>query len=64
MKLRPKLDPVDTRQRYDLSEAADYLRISRAGLYTRIKAGQIQTIKDGSRRYVPGAEIARLSSLP
>lgn len=63
MKLRPKLDPVDTLQRYDVSEACDYLRVSRAKLYMDIRAGRIATIQDGARRYVPGSEIARLSSV-
>lgn len=63
MKLRPKLDPVDPRQRYDIGEACDYLRVSRAKLYQDIKSGRVQTIQDGSRRYVPGSEIARLSTV-
>jgi hypothetical protein len=33
------LPPLDTRQRYDLDEAARYLRISRSTLYNDIAAG-------------------------
>ena len=63
MKLRPKLDPLDPMRRYDVDMACDFLGVSRATLYKRVKAGEIRTIKDGSRRFVPGTEIARLSTV-
>lgn len=58
----PTLPPLDTQQRYSLSEAAAYLRISRPLLTRRIATGAVATIKDGRRRFVPGVEIARLSA--
>lgn len=57
------LPPVDVLQRYSVFEAAAYLRLSRARLYERINAGTIMSITDGHRRYIPGSEIARCSSL-
>ena len=57
------LPPLDPRQRYSIPEAIAYLRTSRQTLYERIAAGNLKTICDGRRRYVPGAEIARLSSV-
>jgi len=55
------LDPM---QRYNLTEAANFLRISRSQLYHNICAGMLSTIKEGKRNFVPGSEIARLSALP
>lgn len=59
----PSLAPLDPLQRYTIDEAMAYLRISRATLYADIAAGLIGTIKDRGRRFVPGSEIARRSSL-
>jgi hypothetical protein len=58
------LAPLDPLQRYTLNEALRYLRMSRPTLYDRIRAGDIITIRDGGRRYVPGSEIVRRSTLP
>lgn len=58
----PPQAPLDPKQRYDLDEAARYLRISRSTLYNDIAAGLIFTIKERKRRFVPGAEIARRSA--
>jgi excisionase family DNA binding protein len=60
---RIPLPPLDVLQRYTINEAAGYLRISRATLYTDIAAGLIATIKDRKRRLVPGSEIARRSTI-
>ena len=60
----PRLPPLDVKQRYDIPEAARYLRVSRATIYNDIAAGLLATIKDGGRRFVPGTEIARKSALP
>lgn len=57
------LPPLDPLQRYTVPEAARYWRVSRAKLYNDIAAGLIATIKDGKRRFVPGSEIARRSSV-
>jgi Helix-turn-helix domain len=59
-----QLAPLDPLQRYTVPEASAYLRICVAMVNKRISAGAIASIKDGKRRYIPGAEIARLSSLP
>jgi excisionase family DNA binding protein len=55
--------PLDPLQRYTIEEAASYLRIHRCTLYNDIAAGLISTIKDRKRRFVPGAEIARRSTI-
>jgi excisionase family DNA binding protein len=59
----PALPPIDSNQRYSTDEAAAYLRISRARLYEHISSGHIRTFMDGRRRFVPGSEIVRRSSL-
>jgi excisionase family DNA binding protein len=61
---RKKLGPLDPAQRYNVPEAASFLRISRATLYTLITAGELRIIKEGARVFVPGSEIVRRSSLP
>jgi excisionase family DNA binding protein len=58
----PGLAPLDPLQRYNVDEACAYLRVSRGTLYNDINAGLIATIKDRSRRFVPGAEIQRRSA--
>ena len=45
--------------RFDMMEAARILRISRATLYDRVKAGEIRTQKDGRRSYVTATELQR-----
>lgn len=55
------LPPLDTQQRYTVPEAAQYLRVCHAYIYRLIGRGELQTIKDGARRFVPGTEIARRS---
>lgn len=55
---------IDSQQRYTIPEAAAYLRCCRDYIYRLIRAGELQTITDGSRRYVPGSEIIRRSTLP
>lgn len=58
------LPPLDERQRYEVHEALAYLRTSRKSFYQLVADGRIRTITEGRRRYVPGAEIARLSAVP
>jgi len=55
--------PVDLAQRYTITEAQSYLRISHATIYQEIGAGRIRVIKLGKRTFVPGSEIAQLSRL-
>ena len=60
----PPLQPVDPGQRYSVDEGSRYLRVSRAQLYLDISSGRLHTITHGRRRYIPGSEIIRLSTLP
>lgn len=61
MARRPPPQPLDELQRYSIDETLQYLRTSRGKLYQRIATGELRTITEGKRRYVPGTEIARLS---
>ncbi len=45
--------------RFEISEAAHILRISRATLYDRIKAGKLKAQKDGRRSFITEAELRR-----
>lgn len=55
---------LDPNQRYSINETLALLRTSRSHLYEKIRSGEIKTLADGRRRYVPGSEILRLSGLP
>ena len=57
------LGPVDPLRRYTVEDALKYLGYSRFSLYADIREGRIQTIKDRNRRFVPGSEIVRRSSV-
>lgn len=57
------LPPLDPNQRYSIEEALDYLRSSRSHLYEKIAAGEIRTLKDGRRTYIPGSEIIAASTI-
>ena len=63
MKVRPALPPLDPAQRYSIDEAIAYLRSSRKTIFADIKAGNLTTIREGKRRFVPGSEIARRSRI-
>jgi excisionase family DNA binding protein len=45
--------------RFEIIEAARILRMSRATLYERIRAGEIKAQKDGRRRYITAIELQR-----
>ncbi len=45
--------------RFDIPEVTRILRLSRATLYERIRAGLIQTQKDGRRSYITAEELQR-----
>jgi hypothetical protein len=45
--------------RFEVSEAARILRMSRAQLYNRIHDGALKPQKDGARTYVTRAELER-----
>jgi excisionase family DNA binding protein len=45
--------------RFEIIEAARILRMSRATLYERIRAGEIKAQKDGRRRYITVVELQR-----
>ena len=57
------LPPLDERQRYTVDEAIRYLRSSRATVYRDIAQGRLLTIQEGARRYIPGSEIVRRSTV-
>jgi hypothetical protein len=59
-----RLPPLDPNQRYDIAEACAYLRQSRQKTFSDIKAGKLIPIRDGGRTFIPGTEIARLSTRP
>jgi hypothetical protein len=45
--------------RFEISEAAQILRMSRAQLYNRIHGGTIKPQKDGARTYITRVELER-----
>jgi excisionase family DNA binding protein len=45
--------------RFEISEAAQILRMSRAQLYNRIHDGTIRPQKDGARTYITRVELER-----
>jgi excisionase family DNA binding protein len=45
--------------RFEITEAARILRISRATLYERIRGGLIATQKDGRRTFITAIELHR-----
>ncbi len=45
--------------RFEIQEAAQILRISRAQLYNRIHDGTLKRQKDGARTYITRAELVR-----
>ena len=45
--------------RFEIVEAARILRMSRATLYERIRAGLIKAQRDGRRRYITAVELQR-----
>ena len=45
--------------RFEIPEAAQILRMSRAQLYNRIQQGSINPQKDGARTYVTRTELER-----
>ena len=56
------LAPLDPLRRYTVEQAIQYLETSRYSIYKLINDGTLRTITQGKRRFVPGAEIARLSA--
>ena len=67
-KARPeagKKESVDAPQivlpslRFEVTEAARILRMSRAQLYNRIHAGALMPQKDGARTYITRTELER-----
>ena len=62
--LAKPLLPLDANQRYTIPESAQYLRVSRAYVYQLLARGELLSITDGKRRYIPGSQIIRRSTLP
>jgi excisionase family DNA binding protein len=44
---------------FSVTEAAQYLRVSRSFFYTLLTEGSIRAVKLGSRTIIPGCEIQR-----
>lgn len=63
------LPALDEQQRYTVEESLRYLRTSRATLYRLVAENKknpahgIKTITQGRRRYLPGSELKRMSSV-
>ena len=60
-RVRPPESPASPlpNLRFEIVEAAQILRMSRAQLYNRIQEGCIRLQKDGSRSYITHAELER-----
>ena len=61
-KRRPRVQTVPDylpALRFEISEAALILRMSRAQLYARIQEGTIKPQKDGARTYITRPELER-----
>jgi hypothetical protein len=59
---RPRVEPIPDplpALRFEISEAALILRMSRAQLYIRIHEGAIKPQKDGARTYITRPELER-----
>jgi hypothetical protein len=60
-----RTDPIETTAaalpalRFEVSEAAQILRMSRAQLYNRISDGSLRPQKDGARTYITRMELER-----
>jgi hypothetical protein len=60
-----RTDPIETTAavlpalRFEVSEAAQILRMSRAQLYNRINDGSLRPQKDGARTYITRMELER-----
>ena len=51
-------------QRLSVKEALAVLRLGKTRFHEKVRAGEIQVIRDGRRIYVPGREIMRLTAPP
>lgn len=57
---RPAPEPLSLPSlRFEIAEAAQILRMSRAQLYNRIGEGTIKPQKDGARTYITQLELER-----
>jgi excisionase family DNA binding protein len=57
-RVAPEMSPLPA-LRFEIPEAAQILRMSRAQLYNRIGEGTIRPQKDGSRTYITRSELER-----
>jgi hypothetical protein len=55
----PHVHPSLPALRFEVPEAAQILRMSRAQLYNRIGEGALQAQKDGARTYISLVELER-----
>jgi excisionase family DNA binding protein len=61
---RRDLEPLDLNRRYTIEEACERLNISGPTFYKLVKSGELETYKEGRRRYATGRGIAALSLPP
>lgn len=57
--VKTEKDPLLPALRFDITEAAQILRMSRAQLYNRIHDGTLRPQKDGTRTYITRVELER-----
>jgi excisionase family DNA binding protein len=50
---------MDDDRNFTVTEAAQYLRVSRSVLYTLLTAGSIRGVKIGARTIIPGEQLKR-----
>ncbi|MEP7312533.1 MAG: helix-turn-helix domain-containing protein [Pseudomonadota bacterium] len=53
---------IHSKPRYQISEAAELLGVSRAYLYNRASQGLIKLTKDGARSFVTASEVDRYAA--
>jgi hypothetical protein len=57
------LPPLEPHRRYTIPDASALLSQSRAKTFADLRDGKLASIRDGRRRYIPGTEIIRRSTL-
>ena len=60
--IKDALPPLDLNRRYTVKVAGHYLGISHASIYKRIKERSIKPVKDGSRTFIHGSELAKYAA--
>jgi excisionase family DNA binding protein len=58
------LGPLDPLRRYTRAQAAAYLCTSLPTIHKMLNDGELQSFKEGARRFIPGASIVAKSAPP